>query len=346
VTIAKFIFGVMLTLSPLASWASDDSADDLKVKVAKDLYAAFSRNDMPAVLSLFSADVVFKFHGPEELVPQAGTYKGHHGVAQFFARIGENFHISEIGQRLFSVEGNVVAVVGWENGVSKTTGGQYTANWVHLLTIEDDSIIHFEEITDSGAIIEALAPANVARGEAFYATCLACHGVEGQGQQGMHAPRLTLQDSDYLLQQLRNFRQMVRGGVQDFYGWQMNGRANALPGDRALRDVVAYIETLPDTYATDDVIGDLKRGQSIYESSCASCHGQAAEGNPALSSPALGGLDGWYQLEQLKKFKTGVRGEHQEDLFGAQMRAAVNVLQTEQDMNNVVSYIMTLTPRK
>jgi len=346
VTIGKFMIGIMLALLPLASWSADEAVDDPSVRVAKELYAAFSRNDMPGVLSLFSPDVVFRFHGPEDLLPQAGTYRGREGVEQFFARIGENFLIPEIGQRLFSLEGNIVSVVGWENGISKATGGQYTANWVHLLTVEDGSIIHFEEITDSAAIIEALTPADLSRGEAYFSTCVACHGAEGQGQWGMHAPRLTLQGSDYLLQQLRNFRQMVRGGVQDMYGWQMNGRANALPGDRALRDVVAYIDTLPDAYATDTVNGDSKRGQSIYQSSCASCHGSAAEGNPALSSPPLAGLDGWYQLEQLKKFKSGLRGSHPQDMFGAQMRAASNVLLTEQDMNDVVSYTLALTPGK
>lgn len=343
---ARFLIQLMLTLLPLTGWAAEEAADDPKIKVAKDLYAAFSRNDMPGVLSLFSPDVVFRFHGPEHILPQAGTFKGREGVQQFFTRISDNFLIPAIGQRLFSVEGNIVSVVGWENGVSKATGGQYTANWVHLLTIEDGSIIHFEEITDSGAIIESLTPADTARGEAYYSTCVACHGAEGQGERGMHAPRLTLQGSDYLLRQLRNFRQMVRGGVQDFYGWQMNGRASALPGDRALRDVVAYIDTLPKSYATDRVDGDPQRGQAIYQSSCASCHGAAAEGNAALSSPPLAGLDGWYQLEQLQKYKAGVRGAHPEDVLGAQMLAAANLLQSEQEMNDVVSYTLSLTPRK
>jgi len=344
----------MLFLTPLlillafssAVRAADDAADDSRIKVAKDLYAAFSRGDMPGVLALYSPDVVFIFHGPADIVPQAGTYKGREGVEQFFNRIVQNFEIPEIGQRLFSVEGNVVSVVGWENGISKATGGKYTANWVHLLTIEDGQITHFEEITDSGAIMEALTPADVVRGEAYYATCVACHGAEGQGSFGMHAPRLTLQGPDYLLRQLRNFRAGIRGGVQDLYGWQMNGRASALPGDRALRDVIAYIDTLPESRAADKVNGDAKRGQTLYQSSCASCHGASGEGLTALNAPPLAGLDGWYQLEQLKKFKSGVRGSHAQDTFGAQMRAASYGLMNDQDLNDVVSFTLTLTPQK
>lgn len=180
---------------------------------------------------------------------------------------------------------------------------------------------------------------SVARGKAYYTTCAACHGINGEGNPYMHGPRLTLQGSDYLHRQLRNYQQMVRGGLADFYGWQMNGRANALPDDQAIRDVTAYIDLLPDTYARDTLGGDISRGKPLYDNHCASCHGGKAEGIPDLNAPALAGLEGWYQLEQLRKFKDGTRGSHESDIPGQQMKAAMAPIGDEQAMIDIIDYI-------
>ena len=189
---------------------------------------------------------------------------------------------------------------------------------------------------------QAQALLSLARGKAYYTTCAACHGVNGEGNPYMHGPRLTLQGPDYLLRQLRNYRRMARGGLADFYGWQMNGRANALPGDQAIHDVVAYIDQLPDTHARDTLGGDARRGKPLYDSYCASCHGGAAEGIPALDSPPLAGLEGWYQLEQLRKFKDGTRGSHEADVPGQQMKAAMAPIGDEQAMIDIIGYINSL----
>ena len=183
---------------------------------------------------------------------------------------------------------------------------------------------------------------SIARGKAYYTTCAACHGINGEGNPYMHGPRLTLQGPDYLHRQLRNYRQMARGGLADFYGWQMNGRANALPGDRAIRDVVAYIDLLPDTYARDTLGGDIRRGKPLYDSYCASCHGGKAEGIPALNATPLAGMEGWYQLEQLRKFKDGTRGSHEADAPGQQMKAAMAPIEDEQAMIDIIGYINSL----
>jgi cytochrome c oxidase subunit 2 len=50
----------------------------------------------------------------------------------------------------------------------------------------------------------------------------------------------------YLFTQLRNFRDGVRGGhPQDGYGSQMALFAAAFRDDQSIRDVIAYIDTLP-----------------------------------------------------------------------------------------------------
>jgi len=138
-----------------------------------------------------------------------------------------------------------------------------------------------------------------------------------------------------------DFTRDIRGGSQDFYGWQMNGRAKALPDDRALRDVVAFIGTLPESRSPATIRADMTRGKALY-AGCAGCHGAAAEGRPDLSAPALAGLDDWYQLSQLQAFRHGQRGTHKEDTQGAQMRAAAVALPSETALREVVAYIASI----
>ncbi|MGY8791358.1 MAG: c-type cytochrome, partial [Pseudomonadales bacterium] len=69
---------------------------------------------------------------------------------------------------------------------------------------------------------------------------------EGQGRWGVHAPRLAGMTDWYLVRQLQNFKQKVRGThPEDQLGYQMTHMVSALADDEAIDDVVAYINTLP-----------------------------------------------------------------------------------------------------
>ena len=61
-------------------------------------------------------------------------------------------------------------------------------------------------------------------------------------------------------------------------------------------------------------------GQQLY-AICAACHGARAEGNPGLGAPALAGQQVAYLQRQLLNFRSGLRGSHKDDIYGAQMRA-------------------------
>lgn len=89
------------------------------------------------------------------------------------------------------------------------------------------------------------------RGAKSYRTCAACHGAKGQGSQAHNAPRLAGMSDWYLLKQIENFKQGVRGGhPDDIYGSQMAEMAKALNDEQAVRNVVAYISTLPRSTGT------------------------------------------------------------------------------------------------
>ena len=86
---------------------------------------------------------------------------------------------------------------------------------------------------------------DVARGRRHYDACAACHGAKGEGNASLQSPALAARSDWYLVTQLTNYKTGLRGGDErDTYGAQMRAVVNALPDAQAIRDVVAYINTL------------------------------------------------------------------------------------------------------
>jgi cytochrome c oxidase subunit 2 len=86
---------------------------------------------------------------------------------------------------------------------------------------------------------------------------------------------------------------------------------------------------------------DAARGQGHY-ATCQTCHGVNAEGNQAMGAPRLVGLQEWYLVKQMQKFRSGLRGSEAQDTFGQQMAAIAKVLPNEQAINDIAAYIVTL----
>ena len=306
--------------------------------IARALYAAVGGGDPDAIAALLAPDVMWTFYGPASSIPYAGSFRGPRAVRQFFQVEKETVRVESNTQLSFVSHGDTVLVRGVEQGVARATDGRYTANWLHAIAVSDGRITRFEEIIDSAEIADALAPADAARGQAYFTTCAGCHAPDGRGNRDMNAPNLTGLDSAYLIRQLRNFVSGVRGGPTNFYGWQMNGRAKALPGDRAVRDVAAYVVTLPLQRPPSSIIADAARGRELYRT-CAACHGERGQGSSKAGIPALTQLDDWYQARQLHDFRSGARGAGENDPAGRQMRVAVAALPDDGAVADIAAYI-------
>lgn len=82
-------------------------------------------------------------------------------------------------------------------------------------------------------------------GDYYNQFCGACHGAGAVGNVALNAPRLAGGDDWYLKAQLEAYRGGVRGAhPDDRTGKQMRMMAALLPGDQAIKDVVAYLRTL------------------------------------------------------------------------------------------------------
>ena len=181
-------------------------------------------------------------------------------------------------------------------------------------------------------------------GPLFVGACSPCHAPNGGGYQSEFSPKISGQEDWYLSRQLMNFRNDVRGD-HDGERWskQMAFHIKDFSPSQ-LQMFVDYIGTLEDTPAETTIEGDTTRGQELYSQTCLICHGDTAMGNPLLNSPRLAGMSDWYMVIQLQKFRSGLRGDHSDDLYGAQMVPFATLLPDEQALLDVVAYINTLSP--
>lgn len=86
---------------------------------------------------------------------------------------------------------------------------------------------------------------DVAAGKEAYAVCVACHGPKAQGIESQKAPKLTGQHAWYVSKQIKNFKGGVRGAhADDVEGKLMGPISQLLADDKAIDDVVAYIQSL------------------------------------------------------------------------------------------------------
>ena len=88
--------------------------------------------------------------------------------------------------------------------------------------------------------------------------------------------------------------------------------------------------------------GNASIGAAQY-AVCAACHGQQGEGLQALNAPKLAGQNGQYLKRQIMHFKTGVRGSHEDDMYGRQMAPMAATLVNEAAIDNVIAHIQTLS---
>lgn len=175
--------------------------------------------------------------------------------------------------------------------------------------------------------------------------CTTCHGVQLMGNDVLGAPRLSGLDAWYVENQLRAFRDGLRGRhEEDVMGREMQAMAVAL-SDRQIRAAAEYVTKTRSVKPVRTQAGDPNDGAFFYFT-CSTCHGPEGAGDAVTGGPPLTGLNDWYMIEQLRKFRTGLRGTHPDDTFGRQMKAATDILPDDRAIFDVVAYISTLTTER
>ena len=124
------------------------------VEVVQETYEAVGRGDIPAVLDLLTDDVEWTLQGPSA-IPFAGTRHGREGAAEFFSLVGKNLEFEQFEPREFVVQGDTVAVLGYERSLIKPTGRTLEQEWAHVYTLRDGKIAKFRAFEDTAALVVA-----------------------------------------------------------------------------------------------------------------------------------------------------------------------------------------------
>lgn len=127
---------------------------DENIALVKKAYAAFRGAEIETLLSMCADDVAWERYGPPS-VPTFGARRGREELRKFFVLLDQSWAVRLFEPREFIADTSQVAVIGNHSWTAKPTGRNLTAEWVHVVTLENGRITRFREFTDTAAAVAA-----------------------------------------------------------------------------------------------------------------------------------------------------------------------------------------------
>ncbi len=110
---------------------------------------------------------------------------------------------------------------------------------------EIKSVVHYVSSLPPVKGEKLLKDGNASAGAASYATCIACHGVKGEGNAATKGPPLAQMNDWYMLAQLKKFKAGIRGAnPNDVNGNTMRAMSAVMLDEQMMKNVIAHIGTL------------------------------------------------------------------------------------------------------
>jgi ketosteroid isomerase-like protein len=122
--------------------------------VVREMYAAFTKGDVPGVLDRLAEDIEWKIAGPSEL-PYAGVHRGRDEVARFFESFGRAAEFEVFEPQEYFARGDKVVVLGRERQRVKATGRVVETEWAMVFTVSGGKIARFHNFVDTHAVAAA-----------------------------------------------------------------------------------------------------------------------------------------------------------------------------------------------
>ena len=179
---------------------------------------------------------------------------------QLFA-LCEQCHGANAGGMQLSLAPSIAGMGTWyiEAQLGKFRDGQRASNFDDITGMRMRGMARWlrdeQDLKAAAAYVSSLPPVKPAptlqggdakAGAELYATCSGCHGANGEGVEAVGGPSLSHSSDWYLYTSLKNFKQGIRGSdPRDAQGAAMRGMSMLLADDQAIKDVIAYIMTLP-----------------------------------------------------------------------------------------------------
>lgn len=169
---------------------------------------------------------------------------------------------------------------------------------------------------------------SVAAGKAAAATCIACHGADGNSKLP-GTPSLAGQHPGYLVSAMQAYQ---NGSRKD-----ANMAATVAKLDKVtLENIAAYFAAQTPVGRDKPTKGDAVAGEPL-SGKCGGCHGQ--QGHSAdEKTPSLAGQDAQYQVKTMQAYRDGSRAH-------AEMKAMLAGV-SDQDLAHIAAFYVAQAPLK
>lgn len=128
------------------------------VQLAKDIYAAFGRGDIPTVLAGFHPEIEWREAEGNPYKPDGAAWVGPQAVLEkLFMRLGSEWEGFTITVRTFHDAGEHVVMEGRCTGLYKSSGKSFDAQVCHVLRFRDGKLLRFQQYVDTGQMQAVMA---------------------------------------------------------------------------------------------------------------------------------------------------------------------------------------------
>ncbi|HIO91245.1 MAG TPA: cytochrome c4 [Leucothrix mucor] len=181
------------------------------------------------------------------------------------------------------------------------------------------------------------AAGDAAKGKELTATCVACHGADGNSVNP-DWPKIAGQNEEYITKQLMDFRSGARVDAT------MTPMAKAIASDSDVPHIAAYFASQKVKPGVADA-KLVKAGEALFKggkmssgvTACSACHGVTGQGNAKAKFPKISDQHSKYLVKQMQAFKSGARKND-----AGKMMQNITAKMTDADMAAVSEYISGL----
>ena len=128
------------------------------VQAAKDIYAAFGRGDIPAVLDGFDPEIEWREAEGNPYQPDGAAWIGPQMVLdKLFVRLGADWDGFTVTVNALHDSGDHVVMEGRYTGTYEPSGKNIDAQVSHVLRFRDGKLVSFQQYVDTGQLQEVMA---------------------------------------------------------------------------------------------------------------------------------------------------------------------------------------------
>ena len=127
------------------------------VSLIRELYAAFGRGDIPAVLAAFDPQIEWREAESNPYQPSGAAWVGPDAVLQnLFVRLGGDWDGFAVHPVAFHDAGDTVVVEARYSGTFQGTGRRFDAQVCHVWTLNAGKVLRFQQYVDTAKLRDVM----------------------------------------------------------------------------------------------------------------------------------------------------------------------------------------------